>query len=92
MNTSAELLIAVSSARAEKERHRLAYAYHLGWLVQAGRMSDAWLSEHHDEILEVAGLCRDERAAATGKSIAEADRLWGTVLERAADILRGIAV
>ena len=92
MTSSAELLTSVARAQAERERHRLAYAYHLGWLIDAGRMPLAWQEEHHDEILEVAVMCRDERAAATGTSIAEADRLWGTVLERAADILRGIAV
>jgi hypothetical protein len=91
MTTSAELIDEVARVHVERERHRLAYAYHLGWLIEALRMPQAWRDGHHAEVLEAASRCRDERAAATGTSIAEADRRWGTVLERAADIAGGVS-
>lgn len=83
---SADLLTEATCRRVESERHRLAYAYHLTWLTHALRMPAAWQEAHHGEVLEAARLCRDERAAATGASIAEADGQWGTVFERARDI------
>lgn len=89
MTRTGDLVDAVVRTRTEREAHRLAYAYHLTWLIDAMRMPQAWRDEHRDELLEAAGMCRRERAEATGTSMAEADRLWGTVLERAEDIAGG---
>jgi hypothetical protein len=88
---SAEVLTVVMRERARRERHRLAYAYHLGWLVRALEMPQAWQETNAEAVRAVAVMCREERASATGESIVEADRRWGTVLERAANIVRKTA-
>jgi fermentation-respiration switch protein FrsA (DUF1100 family) len=89
MSTSAETLTAVMRGRAERERHRLTYAYRLGWLVRALRMPDAWRETNADVIHDAAVACREERAAALGLTVAQADARHGTVLEVAAWVVHG---